>query len=74
MKKYKIAVLDDYQTVALESADWSVFRDRAVETTCTGRDSTKSLEVSPKAAAILSLSSLVIGSPNEIGPWRIVMR
>jgi len=29
MKKYKIAVLDDYQTVALESADWSVLRDRA---------------------------------------------
>ena len=29
MNKYKIAVLDDYQTVALESADWSVFRDRA---------------------------------------------
>jgi hypothetical protein len=24
MKKYKIAVLDDYQNVALESADWSV--------------------------------------------------
>src|SRR6266850_2921821 len=29
MKKYKIAVLDDYQQVALESADWSVLRDRA---------------------------------------------
>ena len=29
MKKYKLAVLDDYQTVALESADWSVLRDRA---------------------------------------------
>src|ERR1700737_276707 len=29
MKKYKIAVLDDYQNVALESADWSVFRHRA---------------------------------------------
>ena len=28
-KKYKIAVLDDYQNVALESADWSVLRDRA---------------------------------------------
>jgi hypothetical protein len=27
--KYKIAVLDDYQDVALESADWSVIRDRA---------------------------------------------
>jgi len=27
MKKYKIAVLDDYQDVALESADWSVLRD-----------------------------------------------
>src|ERR1700722_13717204 len=27
--KYKIAVLDDYQDVALESADWSVLRDRA---------------------------------------------
>ena len=26
MKKYKIAVLDDYQNVALESADWSVLR------------------------------------------------
>jgi len=24
MKKYKIAVLDDYQNVAFESADWSV--------------------------------------------------
>ena len=29
MKKYKIAVLDDYQNVALESADWSVLRDWA---------------------------------------------
>src|SRR5882762_9624646 len=29
MKKYKIAVPDDYQNVALESADWSVLRDRA---------------------------------------------
>ena len=29
MKKYKIAVLDDYQNVALESADWPVLRDRA---------------------------------------------
>src|SRR6476620_1382481 len=29
MKRYKIAVLDDYQDVALESADWSVLRDRA---------------------------------------------
>src|ERR1700720_1553711 len=29
MKKYKIAILDDYQKVALESADWSVLRDRA---------------------------------------------
>ena len=29
MKKYKIAVLDDYQNVALESADWSVLGDRA---------------------------------------------
>jgi hypothetical protein len=29
MKKYKIAVLDDCQNVALESADWSVLRDRA---------------------------------------------
>jgi phosphoglycerate dehydrogenase-like enzyme len=27
MKKYQIAVLDDYQNVALESADWSVLRD-----------------------------------------------
>src|ERR1700676_98455 len=27
--KYKIAVLDDYQNVALESADWSVLGDRA---------------------------------------------
>src|SRR5260370_38594271 len=29
MKKYKIAVLDDYQNVAFDSADWSVLRDRA---------------------------------------------
>ena len=29
MNKFKIAVLDDYQNVALESADWSVVRDRA---------------------------------------------
>ena len=29
MKKYKIAVLDDYQNVALESANWPVLRDRA---------------------------------------------
>jgi len=29
MKKYKIAVLDDYQGVALASAEWSVLRDRA---------------------------------------------
>src|ERR1700755_2139659 len=29
MTKYKIAVLDDYQNVALESADWSVLSDRA---------------------------------------------
>src|SRR5258705_2821256 len=29
MKKYKIAVLDDYQNVALGSADWSVLHDRA---------------------------------------------
>jgi phosphoglycerate dehydrogenase-like enzyme len=29
MKKYRIAVLDDYQNVALKSADWSVLRDRA---------------------------------------------
>src|ERR1700737_1448696 len=29
MKKYKIVVLDDYQNVALRSADWSVLRDRA---------------------------------------------
>src|SRR5258706_14454842 len=29
MKKYRIAVLDAYQNVALESADWSVLRDRA---------------------------------------------
>src|SRR4029077_9333100 len=27
-KKYKIAILDDYQNVALESADWSLLRDR----------------------------------------------
>jgi phosphoglycerate dehydrogenase-like enzyme len=29
MKKYRIAVLDDYQNVALASADWSVLHDRA---------------------------------------------
>src|SRR6202048_3813940 len=29
MKKYKIAVLDDYQNVALDSADWSAIRERA---------------------------------------------
>src|SRR5712664_2250441 len=29
MKRYKIAVLDDYQNAALESADWSVLGDRA---------------------------------------------
>src|SRR5690349_16205773 len=29
MKKYKIAVLDDYQNVALESTDWSALRERA---------------------------------------------
>ena len=29
MRQYKIAVLDDYQNVALASADWSVLRDRA---------------------------------------------
>src|SRR5713226_5704532 len=29
MKKYKIAVLDDYQNAALKSADWSVLRERA---------------------------------------------
>jgi phosphoglycerate dehydrogenase-like enzyme len=29
MRKYKIAVLDDYQNVALTSADWAVLRDRA---------------------------------------------
>ncbi len=29
MKNYKIAVLDDYQNVAFESADWSVLGDRA---------------------------------------------
>src|SRR5258706_988974 len=28
MKKYKIAVLDDYQNAALENADWSVLRER----------------------------------------------
>src|SRR6202171_423734 len=28
MKKYKIAVLDDYQNAALESADWSALGDR----------------------------------------------
>src|SRR5258708_9401846 len=29
MKRYKIGVVDDYQNVALESADWSVLYDRA---------------------------------------------
>jgi phosphoglycerate dehydrogenase-like enzyme len=29
MKKCQIAVLDDYQNMALECADWSVLRDRA---------------------------------------------
>jgi len=29
MKRFKIAVLDDYQNVALKSADWSVLGDRA---------------------------------------------
>src|SRR6202041_599398 len=29
MKKYKIAVLDDYQNAAMESADWSVLAHRA---------------------------------------------
>src|ERR1700716_826379 len=29
MKKYQIAVLDDYQNAALESADWSVLSERA---------------------------------------------
>jgi phosphoglycerate dehydrogenase-like enzyme len=29
MKRYQIAVLDDYQNVALQSADWSMLRDRA---------------------------------------------
>src|SRR5258705_11987612 len=29
MKKYKIGILDDYQNVALDSADWSGLRDRA---------------------------------------------
>src|SRR6202790_2373203 len=29
MKKYQVAVLDDYQNAALECADWSVLRDRA---------------------------------------------
>src|ERR1700685_2698122 len=29
MKRYKIAVLDDYQNAALESADWSVLGQRA---------------------------------------------
>jgi phosphoglycerate dehydrogenase-like enzyme len=29
MKKYQIALLDDYQNAAFESADWSVLRDRA---------------------------------------------
>jgi len=29
MKRYQIAVLDDYQNVALQSADWSMLGDRA---------------------------------------------
>src|SRR6202046_2861503 len=29
VKKYKIAILDDYQNAALDSADWSPLRDRA---------------------------------------------
>src|SRR5712692_10919879 len=29
MKKYKIAILDDYQNAALENADWSVLSERA---------------------------------------------
>jgi phosphoglycerate dehydrogenase-like enzyme len=29
MKKYQIAILDDYQNSALDSADWSVLRERA---------------------------------------------
>src|SRR5258708_18312051 len=29
MEKYKIGILDDYQNVALESADWSVLGERA---------------------------------------------
>jgi phosphoglycerate dehydrogenase-like enzyme len=29
MKKYQIAVLDDYQNAALETADWSVLRNQA---------------------------------------------
>src|SRR5258706_6559743 len=29
MKKYKIAVLDDYQNVALKMADWSALSQRA---------------------------------------------
>jgi phosphoglycerate dehydrogenase-like enzyme len=29
MKRYQIAVLDDYQNVALDSADWSAIRERA---------------------------------------------
>ena len=29
MKKYKIAILDDYQNAGTESADWSVLGDRA---------------------------------------------
>jgi phosphoglycerate dehydrogenase-like enzyme len=29
MKKYKIAVLDDYQNAALDNADWSAIRERA---------------------------------------------
>jgi hypothetical protein len=29
MKRYQIAVLDDYQNAAMESADWSVLGHRA---------------------------------------------
>jgi hypothetical protein len=29
MKKYQIAILDDYQKSALGSADWSALRERA---------------------------------------------
>jgi hypothetical protein len=31
MKKYKIAVLDDYQNAALECVDWSVLRHRSAK-------------------------------------------